>query len=290
MAYILKNNSKSNFTSISNTFLNDTDLSLSAKGLGSFLLSKPKDWVVNPHHLSKEFRIGRDTIRKYINELIVNGYMYKSKYIIFAKKGEQSVFYHISDCKEKLYNEVILKEMEEQSLQLPLPVTEFPLTENPLTITPLTENPSLTKNIVYKENNIQKNTTTNLDDYLNTYLDKQTKATLLKVFPLITLNKFIKLYNRCLEEKKAGYANNVNACLILAAQNRWTFRTSPQALTSTDDKISKVLTSKVLYFESLYKEAGVNYNEVLSLFRKDCSKYPADTISHYENILIKKIK
>lgn len=293
MTYILKNNSKSNFTIIDNNFLNDSNLSLAAKGLGSFLLSKPSNWIINPIQIAKEAGIGRDALKKIINDLIINGYMYRSRHIIFAKKGEQSVFYHISDCKDTLYNEVILKEMEIQSSQLPLSAMENPPTENPSMGNPSTENPPYTNTINYKENinkedfnkENKKTTNSNLHDYLDTYLDISTKENLLKIRPNITSDEFVSLYNRCLEEEKGGYTRSANACLILALQNRWNFRTKEKNPASVDEKIHKALKSKVSYYFALHKEAGVSLEDVVELFRKECSRYSPDIVSTYEKML-----
>ncbi|MBC2850949.1 hypothetical protein H5J22_05790 [Cetobacterium sp. 8H] len=284
MTYILKNKSKSNFTIIDNNFLNDSNLSLAAKGLGSFLLAKPSNWIINPTQISKEAGIGRDALKKIMNDLIINGYMYKSRHVIFAKKGEQSVFYHISDCKDKLYNEVILKEIEIQSSQLPLPAIENPLTE-----LPTTENPIYTNDIIYKEDfnkENKKTTNSNLHDYLDTYLDISTKENLLKIRPNITSDEFVSLYNRCLEEEKGGYTRSANACLILALKNRWNFRTKEKNPASVDEKIHKALKSKVSYYFALHKEAGVNLEDVVELFRKECSRYSPDIVSTYEKLLV----
>lgn len=63
------------FTTVSNELLNNEKLSLRAKGLMCYLLSKPDDWEVNVKHLATTCKEGRDAIYKVIDELLEEGYM-----------------------------------------------------------------------------------------------------------------------------------------------------------------------------------------------------------------------
>lgn len=63
------------FTQVPNCLLNDEGLSLEAKGLMAWMLSKPDDWKFYVRHVASQLGKGKDTIAKYINELIKRGYI-----------------------------------------------------------------------------------------------------------------------------------------------------------------------------------------------------------------------
>lgn len=268
--YILKNNSKNNFTIINNTFLTDSTISLAAKGLGATLLTKPPNWIINPTQLQKELNIGRDALSNYIKELITSGYMYKQNRVAFAKKGEQKVFYHISDCKKTLYDEIISKS------QLPLPDLSN-------VDSPPTENPQYNNIVINK--NINKKNTNLLSEYLDKFIDPFTKKNILKIKPNITIDEFKNLYDKCSLEVKNNYCKNINSCIILALQNRWNFRSKDEKEIVTDDKIHKVMKSKVNYYLELFEISNGNNSEIIELFKKECQKYDEKVVDIYLNIL-----
>ena len=112
---ILKKKKKNNYTSISNGFLQDNSLSFEARGLGASLLSRPDDWEINVNALMAEGNIGRDKVRKIINELIQAGYMYRSKNRTSGKFAKNILF--ISDEKDYLFEEVVEKEIDTPSAE-----------------------------------------------------------------------------------------------------------------------------------------------------------------------------
>ena len=61
------------FTQISNEILNATDLSLKAKGLYAFMLSKPNDWHFTAHSMEKQLSEERKSILRILKELINYG-------------------------------------------------------------------------------------------------------------------------------------------------------------------------------------------------------------------------
>ncbi len=82
--------------------LYDLSLSLKAKGLLCFILSKPVDWQIYVTALSKELKESKSTVANTINELIECGYCIRQKhhrndkgyfqgydYIFFENKGER---------------------------------------------------------------------------------------------------------------------------------------------------------------------------------------------------------
>ena len=64
-----------NFTIIDNFIFNDNRISLKAKGLLCYFLSKPKDWEVQVNDLYKHSTDGFTSIRSGLTELILAGYL-----------------------------------------------------------------------------------------------------------------------------------------------------------------------------------------------------------------------
>ena len=73
MDYIKKY--KVNFTQVSNTVLNDSRLSLKAKGLYAYLFSKPENWVFHVSVMEKELKESKGQIYTTLKELIQFGYI-----------------------------------------------------------------------------------------------------------------------------------------------------------------------------------------------------------------------
>lgn len=81
---------KNEFCQISNALLNDSRLSLRARGLAAMLISKPENWQVSIEVLVRECKEGRDAIQGCFRELKTFGYAdlkaYKNEAGDFAGK------------------------------------------------------------------------------------------------------------------------------------------------------------------------------------------------------------
>ena len=292
-SFILKRSLSSNFTQVSNGFIQDNKISILARGLGVFLLSKPNNWVINQENISKELEIGRDKLKKIFNELIIHGYMHRCRHTAFAKKNEQSVFYYISDSKEYLYEEVISRDIKSN-----LPTYEqntlIPLTKNPLPENSFTKNPAdnIDININYlsfkNKENTKKENNNKYDslflDYLNFHLDEITKNNVLKIAPKISLEEFKAIFEKCQVEYKLGYSKNINSTLILALKKEWRFQ-SDRKISDQLEKDRKALKINVRYFKDLYLETRETHDEIVNRFRVASSKYVKELIDEYEAIL-----
>ena len=64
-----------NYTTLDNTFIRDTTLSWKAKGVMTYLLSLPDDWVVYLSEIQKHASDGRDSLRTAVAELLEKGYL-----------------------------------------------------------------------------------------------------------------------------------------------------------------------------------------------------------------------
>lgn len=72
---ILRTKKENNFVQIDKRILNDRGLSWQAKGLHTYLMSLPDNWVVNVSDLKNRSTNGRDSTGAIINELIAAGYV-----------------------------------------------------------------------------------------------------------------------------------------------------------------------------------------------------------------------
>lgn len=77
----LKTHRNGNYSTISLTALHDRRLSLKAKGLHTYLISRPPGWKIQKADLLNRTRTGRDALNTAISELKNNGYlkMHRSK-------------------------------------------------------------------------------------------------------------------------------------------------------------------------------------------------------------------
>lgn len=69
-----------NFTQISNDLLNDSSISLTAKGIYSFMFSKPDNWNFTIKSMSKQLKEGQRAIGNALKELKDNGWVIYTKY------------------------------------------------------------------------------------------------------------------------------------------------------------------------------------------------------------------
>ena len=256
---ILKKKKKNNYTSISNGFLQDNSLSFEARGLGASLLSRPDDWEINVNALMAEGNIGRDKVRKIINELIQAGYMYRSKNRTSGKFAKNILF--ISDEKDYLFEEVVEKEIDTPSAENcgdfygenteinSLSVENCgvqPQTEKPATVIPATENHGQQIQLNNKKKNITKTTTTEIDYKNNIDLNKSetkqsssssskyeflknynisagTKLNICRYITDLTEEKFAEIYSLTEKSFAAREINSFEGVLYKALKGEWTF-------------------------------------------------------------------
>lgn len=107
MAIIRARNNK-NYTVINNVGLRDDRLSWKARGLLSYMLSLPDDWIFRDLELTNHAPDGKESTKKGLKELEQYGYLVKQQ-----SRGERGKF---------ATNDWLLYEV---------PLTDLPLTENP---------------------------------------------------------------------------------------------------------------------------------------------------------------
>ncbi|WP_405606223.1 hypothetical protein [Polaribacter sp. Asnod1-A03] len=75
----VKNNIRKNFTIAPNELINDNNITDRARFLFIYMSSKPHGWVYYNRQLSNALNYSIDTLRKYLKELIVSGWIIKEK-------------------------------------------------------------------------------------------------------------------------------------------------------------------------------------------------------------------
>lgn len=306
MDFIIKNHHKSNYTMIYNNFIQDKDLNLELIGLGSYLLNKPPNWIININYLSYELNIGKDKLLRLINRMIDLGYMYRHKKdIAFVRRGELKNMYYFSDDKELLNKTTEPFRSVATTPQLSL--STFPTEDSPSMITPLLDipvmetpsmedssynNTSYYKNTIKQECNKKETKLTNnlsIRAYLKEILDDTTIVNLLRVKPDITIDEFKNLYEMATLEFKAGLCNSINACLVKAASGKWSFRYN--IIGNDNLKIHRVLKGKLNYYIDYYKIASTSKDEILGKFLNECEKkYDENLVNSYYKQLKEKLE
>ena len=143
-------NKKENFTSIHNKLINDSRISLKAKGIMLYMLSKPENWKYNPKEIAKNSKDGLDSVYSGIKELIEAGYISRTRH------SDGTVDYFVFEDVEE--NDIVDFSKKEN------PNRENPNRENPNRENPNRENPD-----VYKRKNTNKERI-----IVNTELKKET--------------------------------------------------------------------------------------------------------------------
>lgn len=140
---IIRVQKNSNYSIISNVHLQDETLSWKAKGILSYLLSKPDNWQVYIAHLKNQSTDGRDATASGIRELINAGYLSRdyTRNEAGQMTGRSYVVYE-SSFEQKAVNK-----------------GANPKTENPLLDNPTLDNPTLLNTDVKQ---ILKKTTTDV--------------------------------------------------------------------------------------------------------------------------------
>ena len=144
---IIRVQKNSNYSVISNVHLQDESLSWKAKGILSYLLSKPDDWQVYTAQLKKASKDGKDATSSGLRELIDAGYVTRD--IIRDKAGRiTGRDYVVHECP---------KVAERSSNKGVEPETENPSLDNPALGIPGQDKPSLL-NTDYIKDGIKENT------------------------------------------------------------------------------------------------------------------------------------
>lgn len=174
---IYRNVRTANYTQVSNSFLNDPEASLQAKGLLSIFLSNSPDWEINMKNIIKRSKNGRDAHYSAVKELINLGYFARIQVIGSNNKYEEMI-YIFSDIKKDVSDEIErLKELaieEGKSLKIEYMGEEHKISPNEEKETDNTKTPENQGNDPFPENPYAENSYPESQEYKNTK-DKNTK-------------------------------------------------------------------------------------------------------------------
>jgi len=131
---------KNNYTVVKNEIILDERISWKAKGLFTYVLSRPGTWEISIADLVNRSKDGRDSVYGAIRELLDLGYLTKEQ----DNKGT--------------FNKVIYHVFQEPRSNSTQNQQHSPLTGNPYTENPYTENPTQvsTKRVSTKRSNKKK--------------------------------------------------------------------------------------------------------------------------------------
>ncbi|WP_181181034.1 helix-turn-helix domain-containing protein [Mesorhizobium sp. B1-1-2] len=133
------------YTTVPNHVFEDVRLSMEARWLLGYLLSKPDNWTVILGDIAKRGGCGRDKARRIVNELVQHGYADKEQEREDGRFGKLSL--------------VIFDEPREQRDSIiGEGVASLPQTENPSTVNPSTVKPTLvnTDGLVTPESSFER--------------------------------------------------------------------------------------------------------------------------------------
>ena len=124
-----------NYTIMSNHHLTDPNLSLKAKGLMSYMLSRPDNWDFTIEGLARQNMEGADAIARIIRELEARGYVIRSRTRNKAGKFTD-MEYSILECPLDIADVQTITEEN-----VPMPASDEPIPDHPIPNSPLPENP-----------------------------------------------------------------------------------------------------------------------------------------------------
>lgn len=210
---------KNPYLIMNKTGIDDIRLSLKAKGLLCYLLSKPDNWFVSTHDIAKNNLNSIFSIHSAIDELVKFGYMFKHQF-------------RTEDGKYDHYNYLIYEKPEatHSNITITLPKCGFPLSVNPLsgnhtvlnnnrkkiltTTTPLLASPSL-DDIKTHYTQEELKLKSNIIFLLNKLKIKNHK----KIFDLFTLTDIFKYVMWILTNNFK--MDNPTGFLITAIKDNW---------------------------------------------------------------------
>lgn len=165
MAMIRTKKQENPFVQLDKHFIEDESLTFKAKGILSYILSKPDGWQVRMKDLINHTADGKAAVSSGLEELMLKGYIYK-----FQERSNDGTFgdwvYEVYERPEfnpkKLQGENIIKMRRKQREERKKnkekktenrktgygdsPKTDFPISENPASENPKSENQSYSNN------------------------------------------------------------------------------------------------------------------------------------------------
>ncbi len=219
----LKKGFSTPYTQIPHTILNDKTLSLKAKGMYAFMLSKPDWWEFSIGGLASQLKEARDGCRTPILELEDARYLHRKQ--ITDEKG---LF---------LKNEYTI-------YAEPQPLTDFPTTDNPTTDFPTTDSPTVINN--KQSNNKSSNNKSSSKKLIKKEIYHQIKSNKKLILTIEEFDKLIDLgYNKTqiddTIEKVENYKKNRNYNSLFLTLKNWLKPKEQKSKTSAIDNLNSLI-------------------------------------------------
>ncbi len=94
---IVRREHRAQFTIVPNAIFRDDRLSIEAKGVLGYLLSRPHNWQVRLDHVGRTLRIGRKKLQRIFRELIGAGYVTREQARTAAAHRFSEIDYVVRD-------------------------------------------------------------------------------------------------------------------------------------------------------------------------------------------------
>ena len=129
------------FTQIPNAWLRDNELSLEARGLLSQIMSHRPGWSLSIKSLALQNKVGRDKVKRIIDELLKRGYLERSEAQKHDEKGRLSGFdYYTRDPQGVTQEPCKVKPFKAEPAKAIKPLKKTKPIEEHLDRTPLVKN------------------------------------------------------------------------------------------------------------------------------------------------------
>lgn len=201
---IIRKDKKDNFTTIDNAYLQNKKLSFKAKGIMTYILSLPDDWVIYIDQLIKTSKDGEGSFRSGLDELIKAGYI--KRYPIIEKgqivAWQTEVYEYLDEnTSKKEQNQLLGKNPQEEKPNVEKQDLEKPNLENPTLLNTNKQNTNYTNNLDKKKaiiaiNKLWMKQTGTLKDELIEKDTSQKALDLLEKYGKDTMTKAILNTNR----------------------------------------------------------------------------------------------
>jgi hypothetical protein len=140
---VIRRRHNARFASLPNAIWEDPRLTVEAKGVLGYLLSRPHNWNVRPQQVAQVLDLGKDRLQRIFRELIAAGYVTREQSRDESTKSFGTIEYVVRDEPE--------------------PVASLPQPENPAPAEPQPEKPQPGTTAAYKVREVL-NTESNKDD------------------------------------------------------------------------------------------------------------------------------
>jgi site-specific DNA recombinase len=114
---IVRREHRDNFTIVPNAMFLDERLSVEAKGVLGFLLSRPHKWQVRLDHIGRTLRVGRKKLQRIFRELISAGYVTREQQRILDGHRFGEMDYVVRDVSDSTHITTVMQPVD----NLPIP-------------------------------------------------------------------------------------------------------------------------------------------------------------------------